>query len=254
MGYTRVVQYADVVELYEYEKAHVNRGGVRQSSKLDRKRRAERKSLSLPKSAFSQRQSKTRFFQICSEALYTRGAPHLVTLTNHENNVSLDEGYRNIYAFKEQIKNKMGVTITYIAVPEWQKKGRLHFHLLVWGLLGQAVSEHTERDTRNLQRLYGKGFLDVRLAYDNSPKLASYLTKYFTKSNNSTYLKGRKAYTTSRGIVKPRTYGSNAFDAYRDIIVPEDTCISEVVQYNTQYLGRCSLTKYKTKKTNENNN
>jgi len=244
MGYTRIVQYADVTEVYEYEKDYINRSRGRSSSKLEKKRRKERANMYIPKSKFSINQAKRRFFQICSEALYTRGAPHLITLTNHENDVSIIEGYRNIYAFKKAIANQMGVTIAYIAVPEYQKKGRLHFHLLVWGLLGQAISEETERDTRRLQRLYGKGFLDVRLSYDNSPKLASYFAKYFTKTYTDSNRKGAKAYTTSRGIVKPRTYGSNAFDAYRDLIVPDDSCINSVVQYNTKYLGRCGLTKY----------
>lgn len=249
MGYARIVQYGDITELYEYEKDHVSTARTRYKSELEKKRDRERRKQWVPKSEYSIRRAKTQFFKICSEALYTKGVPMFITLTNHEDDVSVDAGYKHIRQFKDNVKNKMGKAISYIAVPEWQKKGRLHYHLLVWGLCPKEAE--TERSTRNLQRLYGKGFVDVRMAYDSSPKLASYFAKYFTKAYTERRLSNKKAYTTSRTIDKPRTYGSNAFNAVSDLIIPDATCIIKIDTYNTKYLGRCSLTKYKNNYKND---
>jgi len=243
MGYARVVQYADVVEYYEYDKEITPRRPPPRKSLLERNRAKARRLLGVPKSKFSVKRAKTQFFRICAEALYTRGRPLFLTLTFAQEFVSITSGYQAINELTKHIKSKMGETIAYIAVPEWQKKGKLHFHLLVWGL--SQKNYQNERSTRNLQRLYGKGFLDVRLAYDNSPKLASYFAKYFTKAYTDTRLGARKAYTTSRSIIKPRQVGSNTLTSYTDIILPQKLAITETVSYDTQYLGRCRLTKYK---------
>jgi len=246
MGYARIVQYGDTMEYYEYEKPFIERRIRRSPSALERKRTAERRKQGVPRSEFSIRRARANFTHLVAENLYQRGAPALITLTNHLPDVSLTQGFRNLASFKKNVQNQMGVTLTYIAVPEYQKRGRLHYHLLAWGL-GEAQTKF-ERSTRNLQRLYGKGFLDVRVAYDSSPKLASYLAKYFTKAYADPRNVGKRTYTASRDVNRPRAYGSNSLSSYTDSTLIDPLDAKLVVSYNTKYLGRCTLTKYKKEK------
>jgi len=250
MGYARIVQYGEITEYYEYEKPFISHRERHIPTKKDKERAKERRRLGVPRTEFSIRRAKINFYHLVAENLYRRGAPALVTLTNHLPDVSLTEGYRNLSNFKKNVKSEMGKTVTYIAVPEYQKNGRLHYHVLMWGI-GEAEAKF-ERGTRNLQRLYGKGFVDVRLAYDSSPKLASYLAKYFTKANSDPRNVGRRTYTASRDINRPRAYGSNALSAYANEILVDPLDAFDVVEYNTKYLGRCRLLKYK-KQNNDNN-
>jgi len=246
MGYARIVQYADITEVYEYDKEYINHRGKRFQTALQKKRAAERRKLGIPRSEYSRKRAKTLFFKTVADTLHRYGVPTLITLTQHTNVVRPDEAYKQLFNWKKNVKNKMGITLSYIAVPEWQPiSGRVHLHLLVWGLCKKKAE--SEGDTRNLQRLYRKGFLDVLLAYDSSPKLASYLAKYFTKAYSDRRLGGQKAYTFSRDVKKPRQAGSNSLLEYADLIVPSDSCIIKVDEYDTKYFGKCRLKIYKNK-------
>lgn len=244
MGYAKIVQYADRTEYLEYERK-IQPDRRRYISRAEKKRRKQKK-VWVQKSKYAIRRAKSNFIKLVVNALYEKGRPFLITLTMHEIDVSLAQGYAYLAKFKYYVKSKMGKTLSYIAVPEWQKKGRLHYHLLCWGL--REIDAITERDTRNLQRCYAKGFLDVRYAYDNSEKLAGYLAKYFTKGLGDSRTQGRRAYNATRDITRPRIQGSNTLSAYASDILPDNLYIKEVVSYDTQYLGRCVLTKYKTNK------
>jgi len=237
MGYARIVQYADITEYYEYDKDF---------RPPRRRKKPSKRSIQKFKSEFSARRARRQFVKVVTNTLYERGCPLLVTLTTHVPDVQLTEGYKFIRQFKEHVKSQMGKTFTYIAVPEWQKNGRLHFHLLCWGLLSSREEAEAERHNRNLQRCYGRGFLDVRFANDSSPKLAGYLGKYMSKAYQDERLAGRKAYTSSRDVDKVRTHGSNALSTYSDELIPNVEALQQTHTYETMYLGRCRVSIYKT--------
>jgi len=234
MGYTRIVQYGDITEIYEYENAL----SPRQKGKP---RKKARRSIKKYRSVRSCKRARFSFFRLVAENLKRKGSPAFLTLTMGNSDTDLSRGYRYILDFKRNVKNKMGITISYIAVPEWQKKGRLHFHLLVWGL--ESVSQDSETNNRNIQRCYARGYVDFRHARDNSPKLATYLAKYMAKAYEDERLGGRRAYSSTRDIVKIRSYGSNSLSLYTSMILPENSTTIRDVMYNVPYLGRCRLTR-----------
>lgn len=97
----------------------------------------------------------------------------------------------------------------WIIVPEQHEDGAYHFHGLVAGDLRvkEAINPYTgkpllDKHGRQVYNLndYEWGFTQaVRL--DNSPKVASYITKYYTKDMQIP--KGRKRYWASRSLNKP---------------------------------------------------
>lgn len=123
--------------------------------------------------------------------------------------------------------------------------GSNHFHVLIWGLSDEIIA--SERATRNLQRLWLRGFVDI-VATDGHPKIATYLSKYLFKTVFDTRLGGQKAYSASRNIMRPLSCTNDAAlgrvgelfsgDAWNTI-----EKLSEKT-YETQWLGTCKRTLY----------
>jgi len=246
MGYARFIRAGDSIETYEYEKTYnkpnKNRAGL---TPLEKKRRKDRRALGTQRSSYSCRRARLQFFRLVRANLARTEHLSMITLTTM-GGVELTQGYRYIAKFLENVKNKMGIALAYIAVPEWQKRGAIHFHCLVWGL---PESTFKERDTRFLQRCWQQGYLDVSRTLYKSPKLPGYLAKYLTKSKGDKRLGNKKAYTCSRSIERPREKGANYLSDYISTIVDLDT-ISKVTEYETQWLGRARVTHYKGTKEN----
>jgi len=234
MGYTRVVQYGEFIEIYNYSK-NVHKKKQRRSYK--RGTRHKHKKHHYRSSASAQRARKS-FFRLAQANLYTNGIPTFVTFTNFED-VSIELGYQYLRFFYKNLKKAYG-RIVHLTVPEWTKKNRLHFHALVWGLPQKAVEE--ERDTRLLQRYWARGYIDVRRAKDASHFIALYMAKYLSKSYTDERLCGRRAYTNSHNIVRPLSAGSNQMSSFLDDIVPETSTVVETKEYDTMFFGTCNYT------------
>jgi hypothetical protein len=136
-----------------------------------------------------------------------------VTLTFEENLIdSKKANYLfNQFVQKYNYRNKKN-HLKYIAVIEFQKRGAVHYHLLIDRFV----------DKKFLQKLWGNGFTRIEHARGNSNQLAGYLIKYLNKNSaRDTRLWGKKMYFTSQNIQKPivRVYDDlpdvrNAIDWY----------------------------------------
>jgi len=176
--------------------------------------------------------------------------PALLTLT-FADHVGVTQAYRSYTSFVVRLKRVFPrAEIRAVAVIEFQRTGRPHFHVLVWGLPAQSVKK--ERSTRQLQNLWGRGFVDC-VETDGRPHLASYLVKYLSKAQGDNRLAGRKAYSCSRGIKRPTRLSSAkhpaALDYFKEefeISGTESTVLTKVFhrEYSTQWLGRATLIIY----------
>lgn len=236
MGYTKIVQMSHVTIVTEYEKDVL--------SKRMSRRRKKRRSQPV-RSSRSINRARVAFFNLVEHNLNIRDdLPWFLTLTYHneyEVPVGLTTAYGHLQTFFSRVKRSVCRDITYIVVPEWQKRGAVHFHALVWGF-PQSVEE--EKHTRILQRLWEQGYLDVRRTVFRSPRLSGYLAKYLSKAKADARLGNRKAYTVSRNIERPREKGSNSLFTYLSTLLDFDT-LSETYEYNTAWLGKAKVSKYK---------
>jgi len=204
--------------------------------------------------------------------------PALLTLT-YEGLISIDVGYPDFTAFFVRMRFVFGKDLRFLAVPEFQKRGSVHFHCLVFGLPDLLITKgywgrlrrkkvwvHSclpddplcgcERKTRQIAKIWGHGFVDI-IPTDGSPKLAGYLSKYMTKAMHDPRLAGRKAYTSSRNInrpVKVSTYRNPvAVDLLLDMYginihnpLDQALAIKEHI-FNTAFMGRCHYKKFSYK-------
>jgi len=260
--YVKIIQSGEFIERFQYEKSpapQVRTNGAKSRygshSGNDDRARFGRRSSSVVRAQRS-------FFRLVRANTGRGEAPALLTLTMLDI-VSLREAWCDFTAFIVRLNKEKYPRVRYIAVPEFQKRGAVHFHVLIWGLTYDEIS--TERKTRYIQGLWGKGFLDVVFT-DGSPKLSGYLAKYMSKAMQDRRNFGRKAYSVSRGLVHPVSVSAPSAvdlidsqiagkieiteDGFKDVDNPPLHPLRHRV-YDTPWLGRAEFTSYNLSGTNE---
>jgi len=230
--YRKLIQAGNQVEIWEYERPYVSRPRKRspRGTKRIPRRRRSANVLALKK----------RFVRLVCANLTRESVPAMVTLTYKEV-PTVAEHYRYLARFFSRFRKGREKTAKYIGVIEYGSKGRMHAHILLWGLTPEEISR--ERDTRALARLWGRGFLDV-IPTDGSPKLSTYLGKYFTKLGHDDRLIGRRLYTASRNVARPAETSSSLAFSYLEEIIGVDNSPLHTTSYDTIHLGRCIYSQF----------
>lgn len=248
MAYVRLVQAGDLTELYKYQKNWNVRKNRRFNSRNKRRKTEDYKNGigNSQRSGRSVQRSKKEFFRLVASNLQGTENPIFITLTvNKELLVTV--AYRYFQHFIKRLRRVKGNNIRYIAVPEWQPvSGFIHFHCLFWGLQEKGQKgELIDRDRRNYQRLWLRGYCDVRIARDSSLAIAGYMAKYLAKATTDPRLRNIRAYSASGNVKRPYSAGSNTLgDFLDDLIDEEDNRMVSNKTYDTMWLGRCDYQQY----------
>jgi len=234
--YTKIYISGHELELYQYDKSPAPRAPSRKKSKVSpftgtlRIRRWD-----------NANKTRKAFRRLVFANVVQGRPPALLTLTMLHV-APLSDSYPKIKEFFRRLRVK-GIVERYIAVPEFQKRGAVHFHVLVWGKITEYVSK--ERHTRTLQNIWGYGYVDI-IQTDGSPKLASYLSKYMSKTVSDNRLAGQKAFSTSSKVLRPVSYNTQtAIDYIRsEFSLGVENLPLHVRQFSTEWLGTCTYKKY----------
>lgn len=247
MKYRKLIQSGNLTELYEYER-EPQRVVPRKNK---RGRVAPWGTSQLTEAGLADWLQKRRVSSInrCRESFrrlvranLSKPPPVLLTLTMLDI-VDLRTAYRCYHEFGQRMRRTCGVGPSWIAVPEFQKRGAVHFHVLIWDLPYELIE--SEADTRRIQNLWRYGYVDL-VPTDGSPKLSSYLAKYMSKAMQDSRLLGKKAYSASRNILRPvslNTPTSVDFACADWGITPEKKPDIDR-EYETQWLGKCRYRAY----------
>jgi len=256
--YTKVIQSGDLVEEWTFERAPAPKKAPK--PRIKRVFRQERRLDNVKRSA-------NAFRRLVRANLRPGATPALMTLTTALNE-DIDAGYKYFTLFGKQLRKNFGNELVWVAVPEFQKRGAVHFHVLIWGLppeipcvlsrefytdkTGKKHRKHVclkgsgcERNTRTLAPLWGRGFLDI-CETDGNTRLSSYLAKYMSKAMHDKRLVGKRAYSATRNIVRPSSFNT-PFQirlAYEAISLGVDNSPFKTKEYDTLFLGRCVYKSY----------
>ena len=139
-----------------------------------------------------------------------------VTLTfNNEKKDRLDDKEtRKIFVNWVNYIQKLFSSFYYVAVPEYHKKGGLHFHLLIGGVSAEDIKlEDSGKKVKtgrckgqiiyNVKRWEKKGFSTATKILDNIA-VTYYLSKYLTKGKIDPRFYNKKRYYTSKNIKRPQ--------------------------------------------------
>jgi hypothetical protein len=259
--YTKIVQSGNLVEIYEYEYSP--------APKRPPKRR-ERRFRRYTRRIDNMGASKRRFGRLVRANLFGDN-PSFCTLTFRDI-VSLDVCNKHFTLFGMRLRSAFGDRLRYIAVPEFQRRGAVHYHLLIWGLpkglaclasneyyedsTGQRHRKHIcdearqcERRTRRIATKWGHGFVDI-FETDGSARLAGYLAKYMSKASMDGRLLGKKGYFTSRNVYKVTSLNTpvaiDTAKAVWGIDTSDESSLEPLreMSYTTKWLGRANYKSY----------
>lgn len=152
-----------------------------------------------------------------------------VTLTYAVNETDIDKAYKDFQIWVRQIK-RIFPEFVYICVPEFQKRGAIHFHLICNAECGKEWVTRPPKITFNTEkkRAYTLYWYDLQYwnhgysiaedlkAFDSEFNVALYLVKYLFKDAD-TRLWGRNKILKSNSLRKPKTYYLNS-ETYKQAV------------------------------------
>jgi len=248
MAYIKLIQSGNLIERYAFERTP---NPVPFALRMPRKRRIFPQQERSPESLTRCRNS---FRRLVRANLSSKTPPALITLTMRDI-VEIDVAYKAYSKFAWKFRRRYGYdSIGMIAVPEFQKRGAVHFHILVFNL--KYESYKNERRTRQIASLWEHGFVDVKRT-DGNEKLSSYLAKYMSKAMQDYRLVRRRAYSASGRVV--RTVSLNTpFQVKEATLLWDlggvDNPPTENREYDTLWLGRCVYQKFVLNGYEDSNN
>lgn len=251
--YSKVINYGKIIEIFRYEKNPNQYKRKKRNSKI-----INAKSLMVSnvqntetqptqiKRKDSIRRAQVGFYRLVLSNLQQSEAPLLATFTYWDNFQDLQASRNHWHTFNRRAQKSFGQQYRSIAITEYQKRGAIHYHALLWGITDTIFRE--ERYTRMVAGLWSHGFVDLKKT-DGSPKLAGYLTKYFTKQLVRPEFFRRKAYIATRNVMRPIIDVNPILSAY---YAPETHNLSPLtmltqMEYPTQWLGRCLYQQHEKK-------
>lgn len=243
MGYNKFILSGKELELYEYEKQCFNRGRPRgYKVNFNRENLGDSGDSAFQQRKFARRKDNASrasmaFKRLVQSNLGTGENPVFCTLTFKENRTDLSECAGFFKLFVLRMRYTFGKDFRYVAVPEFQKRGAVHYHALFWGLPESIVVR--ERQDRKIAELWGQGFIDL-METDGSGKLATYLAKYMVKAISDIRLLFHKAYFASRNVFRPVVSAGFPMWWFDEEFLP-DAQIKFVKEYETSWLGRAKL-------------
>lgn len=145
---------------------------------------------------------------------YEKEWKSFLTLTFKENIKDIDYANKIFHKFMVQFKRrckKQDLNLMYICVPEFQKRGAVHYHLLTNIPLDSDLLPRQEHDKyKNFYnvRYWNHGFssaFDIKNDTDDTFNIALYVVKYLFKDLDQR-LFGHRRVLTSHNLKKPNVY------------------------------------------------
>lgn len=235
--YKKVIQSGNLIEVYEYERAPTPPKLFRR-----KKKRSQQDAFKKRGRRWDNSHRARKAFTRLVRANMGQGAPPcLLTLTMLEI-TSMRQAYAEFKAFQRKLRG-WGLVERYIGVPEFQKRGAVHFHCLIWGKLCGYVD--SERQTRRIQNIWALGYVDV-VNTNGSSKLATYLSKYMRKAMQDPRLGGERSYSSSMSILRSVSLNTpTAVDIFcKDWSLDVDNLPLHERKFQTQWLGSAVYKSY----------
>lgn len=187
----KIVWSGNIVEVYEYEnsivKGETNNGSGR-SLEADEDNKARHRKNTLARARRDVR-------RLINANVYKWGEkPKFLTLTFAENVQDIKQANYEFKKFRQRLEYELKLKLKYVAVVEFQKNGRIHYHVIFFNL--------PYVEANYLASIWRNGFIKIN-AISHVDNVGAYVTKYMTKDNDDERLRGKKSYFTSRGLNKP---------------------------------------------------
>lgn len=187
----KVVLSGNIIEVYEYEKSVIY--GYKDTKKVVKGRSSvaniEDKESNREKVLSRARKDLRRIIN-SNIQVYSK----FLTLTFADNVQDLDFANNEFKKFIKRLNYHYGIKVKYSVVIEFQKRGAIHYHALLYNLTDKL-------DVKKISDIWGNGFVKIN-SIKEVDNVGAYVCKYMTKTDDDRLL-GRKMYFNSRGLNKP---------------------------------------------------
>jgi|FLYL01.1.fsa_nt_gi hypothetical protein len=244
MAYLKVIKTGHIIEVYEYERAPFK--ADLEIKKPDSEIPDWIKNL---ESSNKTKDEYTRSNSVRCRNMIRRLAlanfnkdSKFITLTFNTHITCLDAANTLFKQFVQRLRYRYG-KFKYIAVIEFMKSGRIHYHMM---------SDLPYIKNKVLAEIWENGFVKINniTKVDN---VGAYMVKYMIKDIGDNRLAGRKAYLCSKNLDRPEEYKN---DLAVQILMKNGVHKKEKVftnSYISEYLGEVVYTEYNLERNNSVN-
>lgn len=138
-----------------------------------------------------------------------------ITLTFAENEQNIENANRKFRYFVDKVR-RVKKDFKYLCIPEFQKRGAIHYHLLTNISLVDYKLIYSQSDKPKFKHIkyWNLGFTSVEVMKGDIKKIVGYISKYMTKDIDNR-LFGHRRYFYSNNLTKPT-------EVYLDTDVDDD--------------------------------
>jgi len=232
----RLIISGNCVELYEYRYPYAFNFAPQKSSANGEKEQKKRREDNL-------RRVRNQIRRLVEANYKSYGyEPCFLTFTFKENIRSVSLAHKHFTDFIRRFSYHTGIKLRFLAVTEFQKRGAVHFHCIFFNL--PLNYEHQERSSRFISSIWGHGFIDIE-RIRSARHVGAYVCKYLNKAVTDDRLIGEKAYTTSRGLLKPIEYRlESVVDKKLDKLRSTGLQLIHVSEYETETFNKIKYSQY----------
>lgn len=158
------------------------------------------------KSPSSISRTRTNLYRLvnCNLESNTNTKPTFCTLTYKKNETSRKKAASDLRLYHQRLSYYTHTSLRYIAIPEFQKRGAIHYHVIYFNLPFIPVQILASK-------VWGHGQVDIHLL-SKIKNTSAYVSKYITKETLDKRHKGHRLLITSRGLKRPVTLYNKDID------------------------------------------
>lgn len=204
----KVIKCGNIIEVYYYAEPYFyNFGKVRSNEDF-----IEKTEEDLPRIDNLTRAQRKIKRLVNSNAFVYGYKPIFATYTFKKNEDDIKTA--NFY-FKRHIddirRRIVGRSVRYVAVPELQYRGAIHYHVVFFDL------PYIPDIKTVFASSWGQGFVQIK-AVEHVRNIGAYVSKYFSKLWHDKRVKGTKGYFSTEGLYQPEVYRDIAILDKYDIV------------------------------------
>lgn len=188
----KVIISGNILEYYGYEKEIIS--GYSDTKKKSKGRQAKADDESKKENREKVISRARKDIRRLVNTNYFQGRSKFLTLTFAENVQDIKAANYEFKKFIQRLNYNMGYKVSYLTVIEFQKRGAIHYHTIVFNMDYIKVSE--------LQAIWGNGYVRIN-RINHVDNVGAYICKYLTKDNDDTRLLEKKMWFRSRGLKEP---------------------------------------------------
>lgn len=204
----KLVKCGDYVQIYFYQNKKSKKVNSFEELSLKKKTSNKDKNLSTDKENISkniEQRSIIRSKLECQRIAKSNISDweSFITLTFKENITDLDFANKRFKYFIDKIR-RVKKDFKYLCIPEFQKRGATHYHLLTNISINDKSLMFTQEDNSKFKHIkyWNEGFSSVETIKGDVKKIIGYISKYMTKDIDNR-LFNRHRYFYSRNLNTP---------------------------------------------------